>query len=272
MLVEPVQSRRPELQPVKFLDELRQITRDAGTALVFDEIVTGFRAHPGGAQALFGIKPNLATYGKVLGGGMPIGLVAGDAAYLDALDGGRWDYGDASYPETGMTFFAGTFVRHPLALAAAHAVLRHLKAEGPELQRRLNLKTTTLVETLTARAAELKAPISITHFSSWFCFNFQNDLPLAPLFFAFMRSKGVHVWEGRPAFITTAHTEADLARVVDAFTETLVDMQHAGFLPAPEPVEPPVPGARRGRHPDGREGWFMPDPDRPGRYLEVSLA
>jgi acyl transferase domain-containing protein/glutamate-1-semialdehyde aminotransferase len=272
VLVEPVQSRRPELQPVKFLHELRQITRDAGTALVFDEIVTGFRAHPGGAQALFGIKPNLATYGKVLGGGMPIGLVAGDAAYLDALDGGRWDYGDASYPETGMTFFAGTFVRHPLALAAAHAVLRHLKSEGPDLQRRLNLQTTTLVQTLTARAAELKAPISVTHFSSWFCFNFTNDLPLAPLFFAFMRSKGVHIWEGRPAFITTAHTEADLARVVDAFTETLVEMQHAGFLPAPEPVEPPVPGARRGRHPDGREGWFMPDPDRPGRYLEVSVA
>ena len=272
VLVEPVQSRRPEFQPVKFLHDLRQITRDAGTALVFDEIVTGFRAHPGGAQALFGIKPNLATYGKVLGGGMPIGLVAGDAAYLDALDGGAWDYGDASYPETGMTFFAGTFVRHPLALAAAHAVLRHLKAEGPELQRRLNLKTTTLVDTLTARAAELKAPISITHFSSWLCVNVPNDLPLAPLFFAFMRSKGVHIWEGRPAFITTAHTDADLARVVDAFTETLVEMQHAGFLPAPEPVEPPVPGARRGRHPDGREGWFTPDPDRPGRYLEVSLA
>jgi acyl transferase domain-containing protein/glutamate-1-semialdehyde aminotransferase len=272
VLVEPVQSRRPEFQPVKFLHELRQITRDAGTALVFDEVVTGFRAHPGGAQALFGIKPNLATYGKVLGGGMPIGLVAGDAAYLDALDGGRWDYGDASCPETGMTFFAGTFVRHPLALAAAHAVLRHLKEEGPELQRRLNLKTTALVGTLTARAAELKAPISITHFSSWFCFNFPSDLPLAPLLFAFMRSKGVHLWEGRPGFITTAHTEADLARVVDAFTETLVEMQHAGFLPAPEPVEPPVPGARRGRHPDGREGWFMPDPDRPGRYLEVSLA
>ncbi len=272
VLVEPVQSRRPEFQPVKFLHELRQITRETGTALVFDEVVTGFRAHAGGAQALFGIKPDLATYGKVLGGGLPIGLVAGDAAYLDALDGGRWEYGDASYPETGMTFFAGTFVRHPLALAAAHAVLRHLKAEGPELQRRLNLKTTTLVETLTARAAELKAPISVTHFSSWFCFNFPNDLPLAPLFFAFMRSKGVHIWEGRPGFITTAHTDADLARVVDAFTETLVEMQQAGFLPAPEPVEPPVPGARRGRHPDGREGWFVPDPDRPGRYLEVSLA
>ena len=272
VLVEPVQSRRPDFQPVKFLHEVRHITRESGTALVFDEVVTGFRVHPGGAQALFGIKPDLATYGKVLGGGMPIGLVAGDAAYLDALDGGHWEYGDTSYPEAGMTFFAGTFVRHPLALAAAHAVLRHLKAEGPELQRRLNLKTTAFVDSLNARAAEVKAPIAVSHFSSWFCFNLPGDLPLAPLFFAYMRSKGVHIWEGRPGFITTAHSDADLARVVDAFTETLVEMQQAGFLPAPEPVEPPVPGARRGRHPDGREGWFMPDPDRPGRYLEVSLA
>jgi acyl transferase domain-containing protein/glutamate-1-semialdehyde aminotransferase len=272
VLVEPVQSRRPELQPVKFLHDLRQLTRDSGTALVFDEVVTGFRVHPGGAQALFGIRPELATYGKVVGGGMPIGLVAGDATYLDALDGGAWSYGDTSFPEVGMTFFAGTFVRHPLALAAARAVLGHLKSEGPELQRRLNLRTTALVETLKARATAMKAPIAITHFSSWFCFNVPGELPLAPLFFAYMRHKGVHIWEGRPGFITTAHTDADLARVVDAFTETLVEMQQAGFLPAPEPDEPPVAGARRGRHPDGREGWFVPDPDRPGRYLEVTLA
>jgi glutamate-1-semialdehyde aminotransferase/acyl carrier protein len=272
VLVEPVQSRRPELQPIKFLQDVRQITRDSGTALVFDEVVTGFRVHPGGAQALFGIKPDLATYGKVVGGGMPIGLVAGDAAFLDSLDGGRWEYGDSSIPEVGTTFFAGTFIRHPLALAAARAVLGHLKAEGPELQRRLNLRTTALVETLQARAAERKAPISVTHFSSWFCFNFGSDLPLAPLFFAYMRNKGVHIWEGRPGFITTAHTDADLARVVDVFTETLVEMQQAGFLPAPESAGPPVPGARRGKRPDGREGWFLPDPDRPGRYLEVSTA
>jgi acyl transferase domain-containing protein/glutamate-1-semialdehyde aminotransferase len=272
VLVEPVQSRRPDLQPIKFLQDVRQITRNSGTALVFDEVVTGFRVHPGGAQALFGIKPDLATYGKIVGGGMPIGLVAGDAAYLDSLDGGHWEYGDSSFPEVGTTFFAGTFVRHPLALAAARAVLCHLKSEGPELQRRLNLTTTALVDRLIARAVELRAPISVTHFSSWFCFNFQNDLPLAPLFFAYMRNKGVHIWEGRPGFITTAHSDADLTRVVDAFTETLVEMQQAGFLPAPESMEPPVPGARRGKRPDGREGWFLPDPDRPGRYLEVSLA
>ena len=269
VLVEPIQSRRPDLQPVKFLHDLRQVTRDSGTALVFDEVVTGFRVHQGGAQAVFGVKPDLATYGKVLGGGLPIGLLAGDAEYLDALDGGAWQYGDDSMPSVGMTFFAGTFVRHPLALAAAHAVLTHLKTEGGELQRRLNLRTTAFVETLNARAAELRAPIAVTHFSSWFCFNFPHDIPMSPLFFPYMRSKGIHIWEGRPGFLTTAHSEQDVERIIEAFVETLREMQQAGFLPNTADT-PPVPGARRGKHPDGREGWFVPDPDRPGRYLEVS--
>jgi acyl transferase domain-containing protein/glutamate-1-semialdehyde aminotransferase len=273
VLVEPVQSRRPELQPIAFLRAARHITAETGTALVFDEVVTGFRAHQGGVQALFGIKPDLATYGKVVGGGLPIGLVAGDATYLDALDGGGWEYGDGSFPVAGMTFFAGTFVRHPLALAAACAVLTHLKNEGPELQRRLNLRTTALVETLNARAAELQVPVSVSHFSSWFCVNFGSDVPFASLFFAYMRQKGIHTWEGRPSFVTTAHTDEDLARVVDAFAETLAEMRRGGFLPARPVAEvPPVPGARRGKRPDGRDAWFLPDPNRPGKYLEVSAS
>src|SRR5262249_17254307 len=138
VLVEPVQSRRPDLQPREFLRELRRITAAAGTALVFDEVVSGFRVHPGGIQALYDIRADLATYGKVVGGGLPIGLVSGRREYMDALDGGAWTYGDDSFPEVGVTFFAGTFVRHPLALASARAVLEHLKREGPELQERLN--------------------------------------------------------------------------------------------------------------------------------------
>jgi glutamate-1-semialdehyde aminotransferase len=115
VLVEPVQSRRPELQPREFLHEVRRLTEASDTALVFDEVVTGFRTHPGGAQAIFGVRADLATYGKVIGGGLPIGLVAGRREYMDALDGGGWEYGDDSMPEVGVTFFAGTFVRHPLA-------------------------------------------------------------------------------------------------------------------------------------------------------------
>jgi acyl transferase domain-containing protein/glutamate-1-semialdehyde aminotransferase len=267
VLTEPVQSRRPDLQPREFLQELRQITAESETALVFDEVVTGFRVHPGGAQALFGVKADIASYGKVIGGGLPIGMVAGSAKYLDALDGGAWSFGDDSAPEVGVTFFAGTFVRHPLALAAARAVLLRLKEEGPELQRGLNLRTTAFVEGLRRSAAELDAPVQINHFASWFCISFPPDVPLATVFFTGMRERGVHIWEGRPCFLTLAHSEADLEHVAKAFCETLQEMQAYDFLPGPVPTR--IPGARKGRDASGNEAWFSPDPDRPGKYLQV---
>jgi glutamate-1-semialdehyde aminotransferase/acyl carrier protein len=269
VLVEPVQSRRPDLQPRDFVKKLRALTEASGAALILDEVVSGFRSHSGGIQALWDVRADLATYGKVVGGGLPIGLVAGCAKYMDALDGGAWRYGDDSFPEIGVTFFAGTFVRHPLVLAAAHAVLTHLKNQGEELQRRLNLRTTQLVERLTREAATLGAPVRITHFSSWFCFNFPAELLYASLFYAHMRNRGVHVWEGRAGFITTAHSDEDLDLVVGVFRETIAEMQAAGFLPGGE-ERPPVPGARKGRTPAGKSAWFLPDPERPGKYLQVA--
>jgi acyl transferase domain-containing protein len=266
VLVETVQSRRPEFQPREFLHELRRITADDDVALVFDEVVTGFRVHPGGAQALFGVRADIATYGKVIGGGLPIGMVAGSAKYLDALDGGQWRFGDDSGPEAGVTFFAGTFVRHPLALAAARAVLLKLKQEGPELQRGLNLRNTAFVERLRKVVAELGAPVQVNHFSSWFVVSFPHDLPLAPVYFTLMREKGIHTWEGRPCFLTLAHTDADLDRVVTAFRETLAEMQAADFLP--KRTDAP----RKGRDAEGREAWFVPDPERPGKFLQVADA
>lgn len=263
VLVEPVQSRRPDFQPREFLLELRQITAESDTALVFDEVVTGFRVHPGGAQVLFGVKADIATYGKVIGGGLPIGMVAGSAKYLDALDGGAWNFGDESGPEAGVTFFAGTFVRHPLALAAARAVLLRLKQEGPELQRGLNLRTTAFVEGLRECAAELDAPVQINHFTSWFCITFPADLPLATVFFTSMREKGVHIWDGRPCFLTLAHSDADLEHVATAFRDTLQEMQACDFLPGR------ATSARKGRDASGKEAWFVPDPERPGKYMQV---
>ena len=272
VLVEPVQSRKPELQPREFLHELRKITASTETALIFDEVVTGFRVHPGGAQTYFGVRADIATYGKVIGGGLPIGIVAGSAKYLDALDGGTWQYGDSTAPEVGVTFFAGTFVRHPLALAAARAVLTRLKEQGSELQRGLNLRTTKFVETLRKAAAAVGAPVQIEHFSSWFCVNFAPGLPLASVFFPAMRSKGVHIWEGRPCFLTLAHSDADLEHVVAAFGETIALMQEATFLPervVQAQAATPPPGARKGRDKAGNGAWFVPDPGRPGKFLQI---
>ena len=151
---------------------------------------------------------------------------------MDALDGGMWNYGDSSFPAVGVTYFAGTFVRHPLALAAAWAVLNHLKQSGPSLQTHLNERTAELVRTLNAYAEKVEAPIRLTHFSSWFYVNFAHNFPLASLFFVLMREKGVHIWEARPCFLTTAHTHSDLEHVIRAFKESVAEMQEAEFLPA----------------------------------------
>ena len=99
-------------------------------------------------------------------------------------------------------------------------------------------------------------------FSSWFCFNFPPDVPHTSLFYAYMRGKGIHLWEGRAGFLTTAHTEEDIARVVEAFKETLAEMQAAEFLPAAS--GPPVPGARRGSDPDGTRPLVRPRSWPPG--------
>jgi acyl transferase domain-containing protein/glutamate-1-semialdehyde aminotransferase len=270
VLVEPVQSRRPDLQPRDFLHELRAITAQSGTALVFDEVVTGFRVHPGGMQSVFGVKADLATYGKVLGGGLPIGVVAGEARFLDALDGGAWRFGDDSGPEVGVTFFAGTFVRHPLALAAASTVLKRLHMDGPELQRALNLRTAQFMKRLNQIAKAAQAPVRLNHFASWFMFELPNDSPLATLFFAYMRRHGVHIWEGRPGFLTLAHTDNDLDRVAEAFSRSIEEMQQAGFLPRIGEA-PPIAGARLGRDAHGGEAWFVPDADRPGKFLQLNL-
>jgi len=273
VLVEPVQSRRPDLLPREFLQELRTLTEKSGTVLVFDEIVTGFRVHPRGAQGYFGIQADIATYGKVIGGGIPIGIVAGKAKYLDALDGGQWNFGDASGPEAGMTFFAGTFVRHPLALAACWACLNYLNDNSPDLQRNLNQKTRQLVEAMLDFVRRAGAPIQIPYFASWMCFQFPHDVPYASLFWAYMRARGIHMWEGRPSFLTTAHTDADIEFVLKAFKETIVEMQRGGFLPGEPPqdaVAPPQPGARLGKDREGKPAWFVPDPARPGKYLQIA--
>ena len=236
VLVEPVQSRRPELQPRDFLHALRELTAEADIALVFDEVVTGFRIHPGGAQAWFGVKADIATYGKVVGGGLPIGIVAGAARYMDALDGGAWHYGDDSFPEAGVTFFAGTFVRHPLALAAAKAVLEHLREAGPTLQENLNARTGQLVGALNAHLAARGVPLRWTHFASLYFLSVPPEMKHAGLLWYHLRARGIHAWEGRPSFLSTAHTDADLARIIAAFQESVDELQAAGFLPAAAPA------------------------------------
>lgn len=235
VLVEPVQSRHPELRPAEFLRELRRITEESGTALIFDEVVTGFRTHPGGMQALFNIRADLATYGKVVAGGLPVGVLAGSAAYMDALDGGQWQFGDDSFPQKGVTFYAGTFMRHPLAMAAVKASLEHLKSSGPTLQSTLAAKTASLAADLRSMFQEFSYSGNLESFSSWFFFSVPQEPRLARLLHFHLREQGIHIQEGFPCFLTTAHSDADLNFVRDAFRKGLAQMREGEALAGSAP-------------------------------------
>ena len=243
VLVEPVQGRRLDLQPREFLQEIRRVTEQTGSALIFDEVVTGFRSHPGGAQAYFDVRADLATYGKVIGGGLPIGAVTGSARFMDALDGGQWQYGDHSFPEVGMTFFAGTFVRHPLMLAAAKSVLLHLKEQGPELQARLNQRAARLAADLQAVLDEFDAPYRLVHFSSLIFLSYPSDQKHAGLLFYLLRERGIHIWENRLFVLTTAHSDEDLRQLIDALRQSLEEMRSGEFLAGLD--RPKIPSAAK---------------------------
>lgn len=239
VLVEPVQTSNLSLQPKAFLQQLREVTQEAGIALIFDEMVSGFRIHPGGAQAWFGIQADLATYGKIVGGGMPIGVIAGKSAYMDAIDGGMWNYGDDSYPQAKRTFFAGTYCKHPLAMAAARAVLKQLKHQGASLQQQLNQRTSQFCEELNAYFTEEKLPLKIENFGSLVGFAASGSLArdqdsdsqmIAQLLIYYnLINKGI-LLRGNGGFISTAHTDEDINSIIQAVLDSITELQKAGVI------------------------------------------
>ena len=285
VLVEPVQSRRPEFQPIEFLKEVREITKASDTTLIFDEIITGFRMHPGGAQALFGIKADVATYGKVIGGGISIGAIVGQRKYMDALDGGDWQYGDDSYPEVGVTYFAGTFVRHPLALASTKASLTHLKENSPQLQDRLAMMTKELALQLNSEFRKRHLPIEVAYYRSLWRLKFLEEVPYSELLFVLMRQKGIHIWDGFPCYMTEAFTEKDVLTVVECFIKSIDELTEVGIFKSnlsnitemplvklsSELNQPPVFGAKLGLDTDGNPAWFVEDENNEGNFVKIEL-
>lgn len=266
VLVEPVQSRNPDLQPKAFLEKARSLCTDQQIALIFDEVITGFRVHRRGAQGYYGIDADICTYGKIVGGGMPIGAISGKARFMDALDGGQWQFGDDSSPEVGVTYFAGTFVRHPLTMAAAVAVLERLESE-PGLQEALNQRADEMVGEINQYARMVGAPLKIEHCGSMCKIKIPQDIAFEELIYILLREKGIHVWDARPMFITTAHSDEDLAAITRAFKEAMDEMIAMEFFPvtgkSPEAnatpgLKPPVAGARLGRDESGKAAWYIP--------------
>jgi len=240
ILVEPVQTSCLQLQPKEFLQQLRQLTKEAGIALIFDEMVTGFRIHPGGAQAWFDVEADLATYGKIVGGGMPIGIIAGKAAYMDGIDGGMWNYGDDSSPQAKKTFFAGTYCKHPLAIAAARAVLKYIKSQGCSLQQQLNQRTSQFVEALNAYFENDEVPFRLAHFGSLFGpASFGNTAPSDDsassmginLLSYHLLNRGI-LLRGGGGFLSTAHTDEDLDYIIQAVKDSIEELREGCFLPS----------------------------------------
>lgn len=238
VLVEPVQCRNPALRPVAFLRTLRELTRRRGIVLLFDEMLTGLRPHPRGAQHHFGVVPDLTTYGKALGSGYPIGAIAGRADIMDGVDGGFWRYGDDSRPTAETTFFGGTYLQHPLSMAAAKAVLTRLHTEGPQLQERLSARTDALAADLNGFFQDEEFPLELSHFGSMFRFTHRADMELL---YQHLLVRGVYVWEWRSFYLSTAHTDGDVARVADAVKDSLRDLRRGGFFRTsrPQPVAKP---------------------------------
>ncbi|AZM52957.1 non-ribosomal peptide synthetase [Streptomyces sp. WAC 01529] len=248
VVVEPVQSRHPALQPAAFVRRLRELTARHGIVLLFDEMLTGFRPAPRGAQDLYGVTPDLATYGKLLGGGFPIGAIAGRADIMDGIDGGYWSYGDDSYPAADTTFFGGTYIQHPVSMVAARAVLTHLKEHSPRLQERLNARTDELAGALNSFFEAEEFALSMSHFGSMFRFEHRADMELL---YHHLMLRGVHVWEWRNFFLSTEHSDSDVEFIVDAVKGSLRELRAAGFFrtkakakATPKPTPKPKPKAK----------------------------
>ncbi len=227
VLIEPVQSRRPDLQPSEFIKEVRKITKLNGTALIFDEVITGFRINLGGARKWFDVVPDLCTYGKIVGGGMPVGIVAGNAEFMDGVDGGNWQFGDDSFPNKPTTFVAGTFNQHPLTMRASYEILSYLKSQGNQLQENLNHKTTVLVNRINEYFISIGAQAKAVNFGSLFRFVFQGGWDL---FYQHLLANKVYVWEGRNCFLSTAHTDKDIEFVYQAVVTSADAVMQSGWI------------------------------------------
>lgn len=227
VLTEPVQSRNPGFQPREYLHKLRKITEDNNIALIFDEVITGFRVGIGGSQEHFAISADIVTYGKVIGGGLPIGIVAGKANFLDATDGGFWQYGDDSVPSVKSTFVAGTFCHHPLSMAASLKILEILNQSNGKLLKDLNESTETFCTRLNSFFSTNGYQLSVNHFASLFRFHTPGKLNL--LYYQLLLN-GVYVWEGRNCFLTPAHTPEVLATLEEKIKLSCLQLEEQGIM------------------------------------------
>jgi glutamate-1-semialdehyde 2,1-aminomutase len=226
VILEPVVGNMGLVEPRReFLTELRRLTERHGALLIYDEVMTGFRLAPGGAQELFGQRPDLTVLGKVVGGGLPVG------AY-----GGRRDVMEKVMP-AGPVFQAGTLSGNPLAMAAGVATLLELRDRPPYA--RLEQLGRALAEGLTRAASEAGVPHRLQRVGSMWTLFFaadpvtdydtakRSDTERFARFFWAMMDRGVYLpcSQFEAAFLSAAHTEEDVQNTINAARQALADLK-----------------------------------------------
>ena len=215
IILEPVVGNMGCVIPASgWLAMLREITAKHGALLIFDEVMTGFRVAHGGAQQLFNIQPDLSTFGKIIGGGLPIGAYGGRAEVM------------ASVAPVGKVYQAGTLSGNPVAVSAGLAMLRYLRTNKDSVYSRL--------EALAARlTANPPSGITVNRVGSMFTFFFVNgpvtnwdtakpaDTQRFAKFFHHMLERGIYMAPSQfeAGFLSTAHTEAQIDKVRAASAE-----------------------------------------------------
>ena len=210
-IVEPVVGNMGCVPPAPgFLPALREITARHGSLLIFDEVMTGFRLARGGAQELYGIRPDLTTLGKVIGGGLPIGAYGGRADIMRRI------------APSGPVYQAGTLSGNPLAVSAGLAMLRHIQAH-PGIYAQLESRGARL-------ASSAPAGVTVNRVGSMFTFFFtdqpvtdyesakRSDTARFGRFFRLMLERGIYLAPSQfeAAFLSAAHSEADIDRTIEA--------------------------------------------------------
>lgn len=217
VIIEPVPANHGLLpQRREFLESLRALTRRHGALLIFDEVISGFRIARGGAAERLGIVPDLATFGKVIGGGMPVGAFAGPRNVMSRL------------APDGDTYQAGTLSGNPVAMAAGLAMLELVAQPGFHAE--LDRKTRLLTDGLKACADETGVPFTINRVPGMFGLFFSTgpvetyaqatacDIAGFRRFFHAMLERGIYFAPSayEAGFMSTAHNERDIAETLDA--------------------------------------------------------
>jgi glutamate-1-semialdehyde 2,1-aminomutase len=202
-----------------FLQGLRKITQEHGALLIFDEVMTGFRVHPGGAQALYDIQPDLTTLGKVIGGGLPVGVYGGKREIMSMI------------APAGPVYQAGTLSGNPLAMAAGIATLKALDQPGG--WQSLENASQKLAAGIGTAAKSAGIPVWQnlvgTMFATFFTENAVKDWPSAKTcdteifgkFFQGMLERGVYLAPSQfeAGFMSTAHGEPEIQATIQAAEE-----------------------------------------------------